>query len=392
MLRSVDAAQALADLTEISSQVVHVAIVEGDGRILATTIADESIARSFAAGVTKLVEEAGQAGSSRGLVGLAQFEAASLAGSVFVVRRGARVIAATTRPDPTVGLVFYDLKHCLQSIDEPRKPNAADAKEGRMAKRRFVTGMLLGVGSLAGSVLYRRRAARLRERVDLYAEDGSMVSIADNSAQASELLSLARELIALTTPVNASLAAAIREAAYLEGDFLLRSGKRSSYYLDKYRFGTKPELLGPLGAAIAAAVRRIRARCRTDRRAGARCGLAFAAGGVALRRAAVRDRQKHRKGLRHLKSHRGRVCGGRARVRGRGRGHVGGRRDRRDRGSPRGRTSCLSHGLRRRSRRGRRRRSCAESAVRLRPLFRASELPHELQPEAAWLSDIRQDC
>ena len=51
-----------------------------------------------------------------------------------------------------------------------------------------------------------------------------------------------------------SLAAAIREAAYLEGDFLLRSGKRSSYYLDKYRFGTKPELLGPLGAAIAAAV------------------------------------------------------------------------------------------------------------------------------------------
>ena len=52
-----------------------------------------------------------------------------------------------------------------------------------------------------------------------------------------------------------SLAEAIREAAYLEGDFLLRSGRRSSYYLDKYRFETRPELLGPLGEALAAAVR-----------------------------------------------------------------------------------------------------------------------------------------
>jgi len=52
----------------------------------------------------------------------------------------------------------------------------------------------------------------------------------------------------------AGLAAAIREAALLEGDFLLRSGKRSSYYLDKYRFATRPDLLRILGVAIAAAV------------------------------------------------------------------------------------------------------------------------------------------
>jgi len=51
------------------------------------------------------------------------------------------------------------------------------------------------------------------------------------------------------------LAAAIREAALLEGDFVLRSGRRSSYYLDKYRFGTRPDLLRALGEAIAAAVR-----------------------------------------------------------------------------------------------------------------------------------------
>jgi orotate phosphoribosyltransferase len=51
------------------------------------------------------------------------------------------------------------------------------------------------------------------------------------------------------------LGTALRDAAYLEGDFVLRSGRRSRYYLDKYRFETRPDLLGPLGSAIAAAVR-----------------------------------------------------------------------------------------------------------------------------------------
>jgi orotate phosphoribosyltransferase len=50
------------------------------------------------------------------------------------------------------------------------------------------------------------------------------------------------------------LAARLKEHAYLEGDFVLRSGKRSKYYLDKYRFETRPELLRPLGERIAAVV------------------------------------------------------------------------------------------------------------------------------------------
>ncbi len=66
-----------------------------------------------------------------------------------------------------------------------------------MPPRRLLTGMLLAAGSLAGSVLYRRRAARRRERVDLYAEDGSMASIADGSPEAERLLALARELMAV---------------------------------------------------------------------------------------------------------------------------------------------------------------------------------------------------
>jgi hypothetical protein len=64
-----------------------------------------------------------------------------------------------------------------------------------MPRRRVVTATLLAAGSLAGSVLYRRRAARQRERVDIYAGDGSMVSIADGSPEGARLLWLARELI-----------------------------------------------------------------------------------------------------------------------------------------------------------------------------------------------------
>jgi orotate phosphoribosyltransferase len=50
---------------------------------------------------------------------------------------------------------------------------------------------------------------------------------------------------------------ALREHAYLEGDFVLRSGKRSRYYLDKYRFETVPALLEALGARIATAVEEV---------------------------------------------------------------------------------------------------------------------------------------
>jgi orotate phosphoribosyltransferase len=49
---------------------------------------------------------------------------------------------------------------------------------------------------------------------------------------------------------TAELGDAIREHAYLEGDFVLRSGRRSRYYLDKYRFETRPELLEAIGARL----------------------------------------------------------------------------------------------------------------------------------------------
>ena len=50
------------------------------------------------------------------------------------------------------------------------------------------------------------------------------------------------------------LGALLVERALLEGDFVLRSGRRSSWYLDKYRFETDPAILQELGERLAATV------------------------------------------------------------------------------------------------------------------------------------------
>ena len=50
---------------------------------------------------------------------------------------------------------------------------------------------------------------------------------------------------------HAQLATAIADAALLHGDFTLRSGRKSKYYLDKYLFATQPALLAELGQLFA---------------------------------------------------------------------------------------------------------------------------------------------
>jgi orotate phosphoribosyltransferase len=50
---------------------------------------------------------------------------------------------------------------------------------------------------------------------------------------------------------RSKLADRIKEVSYLEGDFVLRSGKRSKYYLDKYLFETQPDILAELGKLFA---------------------------------------------------------------------------------------------------------------------------------------------
>jgi orotate phosphoribosyltransferase len=54
--------------------------------------------------------------------------------------------------------------------------------------------------------------------------------------------------------VTDDLGRALVEHGYLEGDFLLRSGKRSQFYFDKFRFETQPDVLEALGRRLAEAV------------------------------------------------------------------------------------------------------------------------------------------
>ncbi len=50
--------------------------------------------------------------------------------------------------------------------------------------------------------------------------------------------------------MSRELASRIREAALLEGDFVLSSGQRSTFYVDKYLFSTEPDLLRDVAAAL----------------------------------------------------------------------------------------------------------------------------------------------
>lgn len=66
---------------------------------------------------------------------------------------------------------------------------------------------------------------------------------------------------------NQELIDRIRCTSLLRGDFTLRSGRKSSYYLDKYLFETEPDILSALGARLAQ-----HATEHVDRVAGAELG------------------------------------------------------------------------------------------------------------------------
>jgi hypothetical protein len=62
-------------------------------------------------------------------------------------------------------------------------------------KRKLLGLLGFGTGIFAGSVLYRRATGRRRERVDVYFDDGSMVSFVDGSPEAEKLLAPARDAL-----------------------------------------------------------------------------------------------------------------------------------------------------------------------------------------------------
>ncbi|MGH7918715.1 MAG: orotate phosphoribosyltransferase, partial [Candidatus Dormibacteraceae bacterium] len=76
---------------------------------------------------------------------------------------------------------------------------------------------------------------------------------------------------------RARLARDLVQAAWLEGDFVLRSGRRSRYYFDKYLFETQPSILRRVGRQLARLV-----PPQTQRLAAPELGAVLLGGAVSL--------------------------------------------------------------------------------------------------------------
>jgi predicted regulator of Ras-like GTPase activity (Roadblock/LC7/MglB family) len=127
------AEKVLAELRDISSQVRAAVLLEAGGSVLGSTLSDEQGERLAAA--AKLLLEQAEVVRGESEPKLTQLEAATPEGSVFVVREGDRLLAATTGPQPTAGLVFYDLRAAARATAEKPKP-----KPKRRAPAKKTTG------------------------------------------------------------------------------------------------------------------------------------------------------------------------------------------------------------------------------------------------------------
>ena len=127
------AADALAHLTEISTQIEAAVVLDREGNVQAATVDDERAGR-IARAALELFRQADAQREQE----LVQLDAVLAGGSVFVVRDEDRLIAATTGPGPTAGLVFYDLKSALRSFAEP-KPKPKPRAKRAPAKRATTT-------------------------------------------------------------------------------------------------------------------------------------------------------------------------------------------------------------------------------------------------------------
>jgi predicted regulator of Ras-like GTPase activity (Roadblock/LC7/MglB family) len=121
-----DAAQALRELMDLSSQIVAAIVLDADGAVLATS---SEAATPLAAPALEALAAAADLGSDGREVTRVEVELED--GAFFVVRESGRTVAATTGPNPTSGLVVYDLRTCAQAIErpEPKKRRTRKPKE-----------------------------------------------------------------------------------------------------------------------------------------------------------------------------------------------------------------------------------------------------------------------
>jgi len=175
MLDAMDAQQALADLTEISSQIQSAVLFDETGTIIGSTFADDGRAGELARSAGELMSVA--EGVAPNEARLTQLEIATTEGSVFVVRDDKLRIAATTGGNPTVGLVFYDLKSTLRNLeaDAPQRSGggsrmtSAASEAGAPAgdpKKKTAAGKKKTAAKKAGGAKKKTAAEKPRPRKD----------------------------------------------------------------------------------------------------------------------------------------------------------------------------------------------------------------------------------
>ncbi|MCW2950314.1 MAG: hypothetical protein JWN41_1327 [Thermoleophilia bacterium] len=123
------AAMALDELLDVSPQVYAAVILEREtGRLLASAPATTAKPMQLAQLTTRMLEASERARTELGREPVSQFEVATGDGHVFVVVDATSVVTAVTSTDPTVGLVFYDLKTALRAVRDAGGASAqADA-------------------------------------------------------------------------------------------------------------------------------------------------------------------------------------------------------------------------------------------------------------------------
>ena len=230
--------EALAELLDLSTQVTEGVLLGESGFVVASSGTPER-GEELGRVATELLAAAADI---RPTETVTRVEIALGNGGVFVVRGEGRIAVATTVPDATAGLVVYDLRTALRRLAEEPGPappgtEAADASAARAPRCRW-------------NRVVARRPTEARAAAEGHCRVRRRLG-GDARAGLAHVRPAVRDCGQGGGPVTDELGRLLVEHALLEGDFLLRSGKRSTWYLDKYRFETRPELLRAIGERLA---------------------------------------------------------------------------------------------------------------------------------------------
>lgn len=109
-----DASAALSELTALSTQIVEAVVADTTGSVEAARTASDERAHALASAGTALLAAAAALRPAAPAVERVHVDVER--GSVVVVSDGARTVVATTVPEPTAGLVAYDLRTVLRRV------------------------------------------------------------------------------------------------------------------------------------------------------------------------------------------------------------------------------------------------------------------------------------